>query len=567
MDAAFSTQILAEKLSKLNNSQQSIESLSLWCINYRKKARQIVEIWEKWFNSSPKEKKVPFLYLANDILQNSRRKGSEFVNEFWKLLPGSLKVAYENGEENIKNSVMRLADIWDERKVFGSRGRGLKDYILGNAPPGLPPLSESNGKNSNPIKLVRKDAHSVRIKLAVGGMPERIVTAYQAVLDEHFDEDTALNKCKSAVCAMENMEKEVNNAYAQGSQHGISLMVELKEQETVLKQCIEQLEQVEATRASLVSQLKEALQEQESKLDLIRAQLQVAQIEAEHAINMRQKLSSMPTTTGPNMIAISMTPQVEASPAIPPMLPSHSQQPVTSSMNSLTSAEDEHKKAAAAVAAKLAASTSSAQVLTSILSSLVAEEAASKNNGSHSSGFIASSNPMLPPDKRPKLEKPMSVADMSSKFFGHIASQQQQHQHPSLPLLLSQSPTASVQPLSQSTQPMQAFPTQPPPLPSIPPPSMQPQPYMQGSGVLMNTVPFAYNGSPLPPPPPFPSHISLGMTRLNGPTQPPPPATLPQPKQQQQHQPQQQPTTAGFYPSAGIGFYGQLPAAPAVPRQ
>ncbi|KAH0465307.1 hypothetical protein IEQ34_005410 [Dendrobium chrysotoxum] len=170
---------------------------------------------------------------------------------------------------------MRLVDIWDERKVFGSRGRGLKDDILGNAPPAPPPLSESNGKNPNPIKLVRKDAHSVRIKLAVGGMPERIVTAYQAVLDEHFDEDTALNKCKSAVCALENMEKEVNDVYAQGSQHGMSLMVELKEQEHVLKHCIQQLGQVEATRASLFAQLKEALQEQESKLDLIRAQLQV----------------------------------------------------------------------------------------------------------------------------------------------------------------------------------------------------------------------------------------------------------------------------------------------------
>ncbi|XP_020590345.1 regulation of nuclear pre-mRNA domain-containing protein 1B-like [Phalaenopsis equestris] len=552
MEAAFSTQILAEKLSKLNNSQQSIESLSHWCINNRKKARHIVEIWEKLFNSSPKEQKVPFLYLANDILQNSRRKGSEFVNEFWKLLPGSLKGAYENGEENIKNSVMRLVDIWDERKVFGSRGRGLKDVILGNAPPVPPPLSENNGKNSNPIKLVKKDAHSVRIKLAVGGMPERIVTAYQAVLDEHFDEDTALNKCKSAVCALENMEKEVNDAYALGSQHGLSLIVELKEQEHVLKHCIEQLGQVEATRASLAAQLKEALQEQESKLDLIRSQLQVAHSEAENAVNMRQKLASMPGTTGPfasvNMTTISMAPQAETLLATPPMQPPPNPQPVTSSLNSITSVEDEHKKAAAAVAAKLASSTSSAQVLTSILSSLVAEEAASMNGG-RSSGFIPSNNPLLPPDKRPKLEKPMPITDMNSKYFGHITSQ---HQHPN----------TTIQPTSQSTQPMQSFPTQPPPLPSLP----LPQPYMQSSGVLMNTVvPFGFNGSHLPPPPPFSVHASIGMMRPNGLAQPPPPATPPQPKQQQQ--PQQQPTTGGFFSSSGIGFYGPLPTAPPVPRQ
>lgn len=47
-------------------------------------------------------------------------------------------------------------------------------------------------------------------------MPEKIVTAYQAVLDEHFSEDTALNKCKAAAYFVENMEKDVNDACAQG---------------------------------------------------------------------------------------------------------------------------------------------------------------------------------------------------------------------------------------------------------------------------------------------------------------------------------------------------------------
>ena len=39
-------------------------------------------------------------------------------------------------------------------------------------------------------------------------------------------------------------------------------MHEIQEQENVLKQCVRQLENAEAIRASLVSQLKEALQEQ-----------------------------------------------------------------------------------------------------------------------------------------------------------------------------------------------------------------------------------------------------------------------------------------------------------------
>uniref|UniRef100_A0A2P2KFM0 CID domain-containing protein n=1 Tax=Rhizophora mucronata TaxID=61149 RepID=A0A2P2KFM0_RHIMU len=269
---SFDGQILAEKLSKLNNSQQSIESLSRWCISHRKKARQIVETWEKYFNSSQREQRVSFLYLANDILQNSRRKGSEFVNEFWKVLPGALKHVYENGEEHGKKVVARLVDIWEERKVFGSRGQGLKDEMLGKNPP--PPLA-NNGKSSNPIKIVKRDAHSVRIKLAVGGLPEKILTSFQSIFDEHINEEATLSKSHAAVSQMGKIREDMENASNLGNQHSSVWVDEIQDQEKVLRQCVGQLETAEASRVMLVSQLKEALQDQESKLEFIRAQLQV----------------------------------------------------------------------------------------------------------------------------------------------------------------------------------------------------------------------------------------------------------------------------------------------------
>lgn len=83
-------------------------ALSRLCISHRKKAKQIVETWDKAFSSAQREQRVSFLYLANDILQNSRRKGSEFVNEFWKVLPAALKNVYENGDENGKKAASRL---------------------------------------------------------------------------------------------------------------------------------------------------------------------------------------------------------------------------------------------------------------------------------------------------------------------------------------------------------------------------------------------------------------------------------------------------------------------------
>lgn len=72
------------------------------------KAKQVVETWGKQFHSAPREQRLAFLYLANDILQNSRRKGADFVGEFWKVLPEALRDVIRNGDEIAKNSAMRL---------------------------------------------------------------------------------------------------------------------------------------------------------------------------------------------------------------------------------------------------------------------------------------------------------------------------------------------------------------------------------------------------------------------------------------------------------------------------
>lgn len=48
-------------------------------------------------------------------------------------------------------------------------------------------------------------------------MPEKIVTAYQSVLDEHFNEDTALNKCKASIHLVGKIAQDVDRALIQGT--------------------------------------------------------------------------------------------------------------------------------------------------------------------------------------------------------------------------------------------------------------------------------------------------------------------------------------------------------------
>lgn len=549
-DDAFDGPELAEKLSKLNSSKQSIESLSRWCISYRKKAKQIVETWDKSFRSAQREQRVSFLYLANDIIQNSRRKGSEFVNEFWKVLPASLKKVNESGDGSVKKVASRLVNIWEERKVFGSKGQNLKDEVLGKSPA----PSESKGKSSNPIEVVKKDAHSVRIKMAVGCTPEKIVTAFQLVHDENVNEEDALNKCKHSVFCVGEMENDIENR--QGNLQGSELMDKLLEQENILQECISHFENAESLRITLISLLKDALQDQESKLELLRSGMQVACGQIELVKNARRRLTSPsvaapPVNTG--ILPIEVTRTTEPTPPsvqlinIPPLPPPPN--PVTSFTNSKSNEEESKSSAAAAVAAKLAASTSSAQMLTSVLSSLVAEEAASLSSGLKSTGFT-SSLPFASPEKRLKLDKPMTFSDMNSSERGsstYFTSSQQLLT--SIPL----APSSAMQSVSQPNQIQAPLPPPPPPPPSLHPANSPASQLVQSTGMMMGVMPYGYSAGLQQP---VSSQIAMGL-------RPPPP-----PPQQAQLQSQQQPANSGFYRPSGIGFYGQAhqQTAPAAPR-
>ncbi|KAH7571613.1 hypothetical protein JRO89_XS04G0101000 [Xanthoceras sorbifolium] len=471
---AFDGQILADKLSKLNNSQQSIELIGI-ALLVEQRTEDPVIIWSNL---------VSFVEEVTYLL----RKGSEFVNEFWKVLPGALKHVYDNGDEYGKKAVTRLVNIWEERKVFGSRGQNLKDEMLGKNPR---PISVNNGKSSNPIKIVKRDANCLRIKLAVGGSPEKIITAFQSVLDEHLNEETALNNCNAAVHHVCKLGEDVENAPAQGNQHVSALLDQLQEQENVLQQCIGQLENAETMRATLVFQLKEALQDQELNLELICAQLQVARDQIKRASDMRKRLTLQSV---PGLLTGSTAPVTETTRVVEPIFPSIQptstpapqpplNQPVVSFAPLKTTEEENKRAAAAAVAAKLAASTSSAQMLTSVLSSLVAEEAASMNSGSNSGGFSAGLS-IFPLEKRPKLDKPMAISDVSNSDVGSSPyySPLQQQQMTNMPVASS----TNMQPVSQLNQ---------------------------SSGMMVGVMPYGYGANTLPPPPPLPPHIAVGLGR------------------------------------------------------
>ncbi|XVE83210.1 hypothetical protein DITRI_Ditri16bG0069000 [Diplodiscus trichospermus] len=502
-------------------------ALSHWCIFHRSKAELVVATWDKQFHSSEMVQKVPLLYLANDILQNSKRKGNEFVNEFWKVLPAALKDLLDKGDDRGKNVVSRLVGIWEERRVFGSRARSLKDVMLGEEVP--PPLDLSKKRpRSASVRIVKRDSRSIKMKLSVGGTAEKIVSAFHLVLSEQPNEDEEMNKCKSAVHRVRKMEKDVDIACAIAKDpKRKALSKELEDEENLLKECIEKLKSVEANRAALVLQLKEALHEQESELENVRTQMQVAQAQAEEACNMRKRLSDedfVLTSSATNL-----------------------------SIDANSKAGETPKRTAAAIAAevadKLAASSSSQMIMHSVLSTFAAEEA--KNAGlrkaSTQSNSLTSVAVNSATDAISKPEKSMSVADPKVYMPGQALAVPINHSYQSV--LVPQPAMQSQTTTSQAYQMLA---------------NMASQQFLQPSGGTL-TAYGSYGGMPplppIPPPAPPPPYMVSPIVPLT--PQPLPITQQTAPLTQQQLPPltQQPPVPPSFRPlqPPGMVFYGHPP--------
>lgn len=64
-------------------------------------------------------KQLTFMYLANDVIQNSKKKGPEYGTEFGNVLVDAFKHMAKTGiNSKTKHSLHRILNIWEERGVY-----------------------------------------------------------------------------------------------------------------------------------------------------------------------------------------------------------------------------------------------------------------------------------------------------------------------------------------------------------------------------------------------------------------------------------------------------------------
>jgi len=111
-------ELFAAKLSKLTGSKESIEDLSQWVQFHRRRIKQIVPIWFKEVQKDDGKRLMLYFYLCNDVMQGSRKKGSECIEAFGKALPAATKLCSRRKEPKTTSGLQRLLKIWLDREIF-----------------------------------------------------------------------------------------------------------------------------------------------------------------------------------------------------------------------------------------------------------------------------------------------------------------------------------------------------------------------------------------------------------------------------------------------------------------
>ncbi|KAK5725263.1 hypothetical protein LTR17_013132 [Elasticomyces elasticus] len=127
---AYTPDAVLAKLSTLNESQDSIVSVAQWLLFHRRHADKTSQLWLATLTSAPTStnssppalsvaKKLNLIYLANEVVQQSRARGKQdFVLAFEPVVGEGVGAAYKGANEGTQGKIRRVVEVWRQRAVF-----------------------------------------------------------------------------------------------------------------------------------------------------------------------------------------------------------------------------------------------------------------------------------------------------------------------------------------------------------------------------------------------------------------------------------------------------------------
>eukprot|EP01107_Rhizomastix_libera_P016912 TRINITY_DN739_c0_g1_i1.p1 TRINITY_DN739_c0_g1~~TRINITY_DN739_c0_g1_i1.p1 ORF type:complete len:382 (-),score=120.25 TRINITY_DN739_c0_g1_i1:144-1289(-) len=127
--STFSADSLREKLKGLTNTLLGIQSLSQWILFHRRRHSEIVQAWTSEFNNASAGHKLTLIFLANDVIQNSKKKGNEFEASFAPHIAKAVGETYAAGDASVRRSLERTVRVWGERGILVNELPAINEAI------------------------------------------------------------------------------------------------------------------------------------------------------------------------------------------------------------------------------------------------------------------------------------------------------------------------------------------------------------------------------------------------------------------------------------------------------
>jgi len=117
--SGYTESSLLTKLAELKISAPSIQGVALWIMHHKKHYKATVKTWYEQLVAAEAEHKLTLMYLANDVVQNARKKQPEMGTEFGSVMKKVfLHLAEVKMEARTVERLARLVHVWRERLIF-----------------------------------------------------------------------------------------------------------------------------------------------------------------------------------------------------------------------------------------------------------------------------------------------------------------------------------------------------------------------------------------------------------------------------------------------------------------
>uniref|UniRef100_A0A0N5AQ93 CID domain-containing protein n=1 Tax=Syphacia muris TaxID=451379 RepID=A0A0N5AQ93_9BILA len=118
--SGFSETAMNKRLETLTATSQSIQTVSMWLLHHQKNhADEIVQLWLKEVKREVRPGRlINLLYLANDVIQNSRKQSPGFMALFYTVLEPAFRHVSTYADSNVVTAMKKILRVFRERSIY-----------------------------------------------------------------------------------------------------------------------------------------------------------------------------------------------------------------------------------------------------------------------------------------------------------------------------------------------------------------------------------------------------------------------------------------------------------------